>query len=105
METTTWSKLGDLKLGREGHNVIHDGEVFLVVGGNGNLKTEKCSLSGNEFEKTSENYFQAFVRISLSNSLSENTINCVVQEPTLSNYEYFPALFLVPDDYCKEINL
>ena len=48
LATTTWSKLGDLKTGREGHGVIYDGQVFLVVGGYGNRKTEKCTLSGME---------------------------------------------------------
>ena len=51
LTTTTWSKLGDLKTGRIGHGVIYDGQVFLVVGGNGNRKTEKCTLSGTEFKE------------------------------------------------------
>ena len=49
LATTTWSKLGDLKTGRRGHGVIYDGHVFLVVGGWGDRKTEKCTLSGKEF--------------------------------------------------------
>ena len=49
LATSSWTKLGDLKTARSHHGVIFNGEVFLVAGGRGNLKTEKCTLSGNEF--------------------------------------------------------
>ena len=30
----TWTHFGDLKIARQGHGVIFDGQSFLVVGGN-----------------------------------------------------------------------
>ena len=48
--TSNWTKLGDLNTGRDRHGVIYDDQVFLVIGGFGNYKTEKCSLSGTSFE-------------------------------------------------------
>ena len=78
LATTSWVKLGDLKVGRWGHNVIFDGEVFIVVGGSGTMKTEKCSLSGS-------------------------TMTCSEQNPTLANYYWYPALVMVPEDFCTEV--
>ena len=49
LATSSWTKLGDLKTGRYGHGVIFNGEVFWVIGGRYEKKTEKCTLSGNEF--------------------------------------------------------
>ena len=49
LATTSWSKVGDLRAARHGHEVVFLGEVFLVFGGHGNFKTEKCTLSGKEF--------------------------------------------------------
>ena len=49
LATSSWTKLGDLKTARDGHGVIFNGEAFLVVGGRDEKKTEKCTLSGNEF--------------------------------------------------------
>ena len=77
--TLTWSKVGDMVKGREGHNVIHDGNVFLVVGGNGfDMKTEKCSLV-------------------------DDKIKCLAQFPELDNYNNYPELFLVAADFCRDI--
>ena len=50
LATTSWIKLGELQTGRRGHGVIFDGEVFLVIGGDWNYKTEKCTLSGKELK-------------------------------------------------------
>ena len=49
LATSNWSKIGDLKTGRHAHGVIYDGEVFLVIGGYGDRYTEKCILSGTDF--------------------------------------------------------
>ena len=75
LQTTSWIKLGDLKVGRSHHNVIYDGDVFIVVGGSNSKKTEKCSLSGS-------------------------TMTCTEQEPTLTGYYWYPALVMVPEDFC-----
>ena len=75
---TAWSKLGDMKSAREGHSVIYDGQVFLIIGGKGSKSTEKCSIL-------------------------ESSIDCTDQSPVLQNYEPNPALFLVPDEFCSEM--
>ena len=54
LATTSWSKLGELQTPRDGHGVIFDGDVFMIIGGEGNLKTEECTLSGKELK----NYLQ-----------------------------------------------
>ena len=77
--TTSWSKLGELRSSRYQHNVIYDGEVFMVIGGNNsNLKSEKCSLS-------------------------RSTMTCTEQAPALTSYMLTPALVMVPEDFCTEI--
>ena len=82
LSTTSWTKLGDLQTGRSGHNVIYDGEVFIVVGGkfenSQTFKTEKCTLAGS-------------------------SMTCSEQSPTLNSYQYYPALVMVPEDFCTEL--
>ena len=78
LSTTSWSKLGDLKVGRYGHNIIYDGKDFIVVGGYSSMKTEKCSLSGLK-------------------------MTCTEQQPTLTDYYLYPALVMVPEDFCTEV--
>ena len=78
LATSSWSKLGDLNTARRFHNVIYDGEVFMVIDGNASLKTEKCVLSGS-------------------------TMTCTQQAPTLNLYSQYPGLVIVPDDFCTEI--
>ena len=63
--------------GRWEHNVIFDGNYFLVIGGSDKLMTEKCSYYGSK-------------------------MTCQLQEPTLNEYELYPELFLVPADFCTE---
>ena len=76
--TTIWSYAGDLKNGRAGHNVIFDGQDLLVIGGNGNQNTEKCSFSGQ-------------------------LLNCNEQAPSLYKYSVTPELYLVSDNFCKSL--
>ena len=69
--------------GRFQHNVIYDGEVFMVIGGYESayadtLHSEKCTLSGS-------------------------TMTCTKQTPYLTNYSRTPALIMVPEDFCTEI--
>ena len=70
-----WSKFGQLNEGRWGHNAIHLNDIFLVVGGEGTKKTEKCEYK----------YDQMF---------------CHSQTPRLTNYAYTPELMIVADDFC-----
>ena len=79
LSTTSWTKLGNLKVGRAQHNVIYDGDVFIIVGGlqEGSFPTENCSLSGS-------------------------TMACIEQSPVLTGYHYYPLLAMVPEDFCTE---
>ena len=75
--THVWSKAGDLNTSRYGHNVIFDGRHFLVVGGRGTKKTEQCTITHEE-------------------------VTCVEQAPQLTDYAFYPELFLVPGNICEE---
>ena len=77
-----WTRVGYLKWGRNGHNVIFDGEFALVVGGSAGeapfleSPTEKCSIS-------------------------TDGVNCTEQSPSLRYYSDYPELFMIPPNYCK----
>ena len=62
---------------RRGHAVTFDGENFLVIGGFGSFKNEVCTLSGN--------------------------VTCVELPAALDYYAYYPELFLVTEDFGKDI--
>ena len=77
-----WSKAGHLVIGRDGHNVIYDGQFMLVIGGGSKpldnaMMTEKCSVSGGQ-------------------------VTCVTQTPELTGYRDYPEVFLVPAGFCKD---
>ena len=74
-----WSKVGQLNQGRNAHNAIHLNGHFLVVGGYGTKKTEKCEYKNNQMV-------------------------CHSQSPSLTNYRYTPELMTVSDDYCNWIS-
>ena len=97
LATSSWTKLGDLKTARNGHGVIYDGDVFLIIGGYGDLDTEKCTLSGTDSNCKFPIHFYCQTH---EKSDSDSTINCIQQEPTLKDYRFYPALFLVADDFC-----
>ena len=75
-----WEHVGNLQRHREGHGAISNGDRIYVVGGYAGepLSTEIWSLDEND-----------------------NT-NVKVAEPKLPRYEWYPALFLVPSDYCSK---
>ena len=80
----TRQKAGTLVNGRHGHGVIFDGEKFLVIGGKKNnaedpVKNEVCTLENS-------------------------TMTCVEQSTALDNYAYYPELFLVAENFGKDIN-
>ena len=60
------------------HNVIYDGNYLLVIGGYGNYMSEKCAIDNGQ-------------------------VTCTSQTPELNEYAYYPALYLVPAGYCKEM--
>ena len=72
----TWSESGEMKQARMRHNVIYNGEDFIVVGGEARMATETCTLKNNKFQ-------------------------CVEHEPTLDLYRDYPELFLVEDSFCS----
>ena len=72
-----WTRVGNLNRGRQGHNVIFDGQYALVVGGiAGTFSTEKCIIS-------------------------TSGVHCMEQSPSLYRYELYPELFMVPPNFCK----
>ena len=73
----SWSISGQLNTARRGHGIIFDGEYVLVIGGvSGSPKVEKCLLE-------------------------DGVVMCTEQDPALTDYYYYPELYLVPDSYCK----
>ena len=53
-----WSIAGNLRVGREAHNVIYDGYQFLVVGGKisaDSIQTEKCFLCNKTMARNLQN--------------------------------------------------
>ena len=73
-----WSQDGTLKVARQGHNVMFDGDFLVVLGGSGNLGTEKCHFD------------------------TEPPLVCVSQAPQLNGYDSYPEMFLVKDSFCKK---
>lgn len=82
LTTRKWTKAGDLVTGRAGHNIIYDGNYLLVIGGypgnNEPVMSEKCSITNGQ-------------------------VTCTSQPPELTNYSYYPELYLVQTGYCKEM--
>ena len=75
--TRQWSNIGNLVTGRQDHGAIFDGSFFLVAGGiSRSYKTERCNFAGS-------------------------TMICEEQLPELTNYQEYPELLLVEEDYCK----
>ena len=74
-----WTQAGTLQQARRAHNAIFDGESMIIVGGNEikDLKTEVCSFQ------------------------SDKSVSCTAQEPALTDYSHYPALFLVDQSFCK----
>ena len=66
----------ELKVDNLRQSVIFNGEYFIVVGGSGTFKAEKCLLQNDK-------------------------ISCVELELTLTKYEFYPVLFTVSDDFVK----
>lgn len=78
--TMKWTKSGNLKTNRSGHGAIFNGDLVLVAGGVGHLKTESCSITSG-------------------------SVSCIEQKPILKDYSNYPELYLVPHVFCKEVHL
>ena len=74
-----WTQAGTLQQARRAHNAIFDGESMIIVGGGDikDLKTEVCSFQ------------------------PDKTVSCIAREPALTDYNHFPALFLVDESFFK----
>ena len=77
MKVESWFQAGRLNHARSGHGAIELGSNFLIVGGAGNLMTEKCEIG------------------------KDNTVECTDQQPSLDRYVAYPELFHVPNDFCS----
>ena len=77
-----WKFVGELNQARYAHGVfIQEGE-FVVVGGfdssdSSSLATERCTST-------------------------EDSIDCILIDPMLYSYSYYPAIMPVTSDYCSE---
>ena len=84
----TRQKAGSLNTGRRGLAAIYDGINFLIVGGtqNGGINDHTNEPVRNEVC-----------------TLKESTMTCVVQwqSEALENYNPYPELFLVGEDFCQ----
>ena len=65
------------KQARGGHSVVFDGFQFLVIGGEGYVKTENCVPNGT-------------------------TITCTEQQLGLGTYSAYPEFMLVDENYEKD---
>ena len=74
-----------MKWGRQGHGAIFDGEKILIVGG------EPHHASRKEIKN------EVF-------AVGGATVTCVEQSTTLAKQNGFPELFLVPEDFGKDLN-
>ena len=77
--TWLWSRAGRLNNARYAHKAIWVNSKLAVVGGAGTRPTEYCDLVNDEFI-------------------------CTDQKSVFVQYEYYPLLFAVTDDYCSQMN-
>ena len=78
-----WTKLGNLQFSRYGFGAIEIQKHFLIMGGEEKKRTETCVISGE-------------------------SIKCKSREPTLNNFQFYPALMVVETDYterCKNFTM
>ena len=75
-----WTQLSTgLNTPRRVHNsIVNFDEIWVIGGAGSNLPLEVCKPT-------------------------ETGIECTAQSATLSSYERYPELFLVPDDYCVPV--
>ena len=74
----TWFPAGRLSNARKGHGVTFFQGLFWVVGGQGDLKTEKCALSSDQV-------------------ICENH-----DDYELNSFAFTPELFIVPKQFCQK---
>ena len=72
-----WTKLGNLQFSRHGFGVVEIQKQFLVMGGEGKKRTEVCVVTGE-------------------------TIKCKSREPTLDDFQFYPALMVIETGYTEQ---
>ena len=72
-----WAKLGNLQFSRHGLGAIEIQKQFLVMGGEGKKRTEVCVVTGE-------------------------TIKCKSREPTLDDFQFYPALMVIETGYTEQ---
>ena len=75
VSTRSWSQVGTLTQGRDGHAVTVRQTDFIITGGFGTTITERCEYANGE-------------------------MNCVIIEPVLADFYVYPETMLVNEDYC-----
>ena len=75
--TKEWKKLGELNQARYAHGVFIQQGDFIVVGGWGTFRTERCTLN-------------------------EEAIRCTLIDPKLSEYCYYPEMMSVEPNFCPK---
>lgn len=73
-DSNKWTKLGHLQNARHQFGVIEVGNIYIVIGGQDEKKTETCQLINS-------------------------TVSCVEREPTLEEFREYPELFLVDSTF------
>ena len=71
-----WTSLGLLNSARSSHNVIWLENRIIVVGGQGDLMTESCTIANNQ-------------------------TTCTDIGPSLKQYRKYPELFIVDSNFCQ----
>ena len=81
-----WSQVGDLLSPRQRHNAIYDGSKLIIIGGD----NTESSLNPSHESLPTENC-----------NIIDGQVLCSEQNPILAQYDLYPELFLVPDNFCK----
>ena len=91
-----WTRLDDLHSKREGHRAIVNGDKIVVIGGSGDKQYTRLVQPYLE-KKLYSHYFRSTEIWSIAKNGKKN-IQLV--EPKLSNYSFYPELFLVDINFC-----
>ena len=78
-----WTKLGNMQFKRHGFGAIEIQKQFLIMGGEGKIRTEICEITGEKAK-------------------------CKSREPTLNNFLYYPAMMIIETEYtdrCKNFSM
>jgi len=76
-KTRSWTQVGNLFHRRRGHGAIVTNGVMLVIGGRLHEPSERCEFN------------------------IDGTMNCHIQDPVLNDYRYYPEMYVVEDNFCK----